>query len=198
MTARLVTVQQCNDENIIVYFDADVIIRAIRDPNGPQLEYLLGLAIAVDGAPGSSALACDTDGIDGTEDAAGAIVVEDTLERARRLLLPKNDRSSDTLREHRRIFAALARRDADASAAAMRAHLQAGNAPLQDFAAERPEMFEPGGKARSGTAGGGLKRNTGTGGGTTARHFAAAWWRQPPCCLALASRRRSSTGSPSM
>lgn len=52
---------------------------------GRNLEYLLGLAIALDGAPGISALACDTDGIDGTEDAAGAIVVEDTLERARQL-----------------------------------------------------------------------------------------------------------------
>jgi len=52
---------------------------------GRNLEYLLGLAIALDGAPGISALACDTDGIDGTEEAAGAIVFEDTLERAREL-----------------------------------------------------------------------------------------------------------------
>ena len=52
---------------------------------GRNLEYLLGLAIALDGAPGISALACDTDGIDGTEDAAGAIVVADTLDRARQL-----------------------------------------------------------------------------------------------------------------
>jgi hypothetical protein len=41
VTAHLVTVQQCNDEDIIVYFDADVIIHAIRDPNSPQLEYML-------------------------------------------------------------------------------------------------------------------------------------------------------------
>jgi hydroxypyruvate reductase len=32
--------------------------------------------------PGIAALACDTDGIDGTEDNAGAIVYPDTLERA--------------------------------------------------------------------------------------------------------------------
>ncbi|MFM2409899.1 MAG: hypothetical protein RL481_727 [Pseudomonadota bacterium] len=50
---------------------------------GRNLEYLLGLAIALDGAPGINALACDTDGIDGTEDAAGAIVTPDTLARAR-------------------------------------------------------------------------------------------------------------------
>ena len=41
MTARLVTIEQCNDERIIVYFDADVIIQAIRDANSPQLESLL-------------------------------------------------------------------------------------------------------------------------------------------------------------
>ena len=43
---------------------------------------LLALAIALDGAPGISALACDTDGIDGTEDAAGACIGPDTLMRA--------------------------------------------------------------------------------------------------------------------
>lgn len=50
---------------------------------GRNLEYLLGLAIALDGAPGIAALACDTDGIDGTEDAAGAMIFPDTLKRAR-------------------------------------------------------------------------------------------------------------------
>ena len=63
---------------------------AVQNPDGKggrNLEYLLGLAIALDGAPGISALACDTDGIDGTEDAAGAIVVPDTLRRAKALEL---------------------------------------------------------------------------------------------------------------
>jgi hydroxypyruvate reductase len=52
---------------------------------GRNLEYLLGLAIALDGAPRLHAIACDTDGIDGTEDNAGAIVAPDTLARARML-----------------------------------------------------------------------------------------------------------------
>jgi len=50
---------------------------------GRNLEYLLGLAIALDGAPRVYAIACDTDGIDGTEDNAGAVITPCTLARAR-------------------------------------------------------------------------------------------------------------------
>ena len=50
---------------------------------GRNTEYLLGLALALDGRPGVSALACDTDGIDGSEDNAGAVMTEHTLRRAR-------------------------------------------------------------------------------------------------------------------
>jgi hydroxypyruvate reductase len=50
---------------------------------GRNSEFLLGLALALDGAPGIHALAADTDGIDGSEDNAGAFVWPDTLARAR-------------------------------------------------------------------------------------------------------------------
>ena len=53
-----------------------------RGRGGRNCEYLLALAIALDGAPGIHAIACDTDGIDGTEDAAGAFIGPDTLARA--------------------------------------------------------------------------------------------------------------------
>ena len=49
---------------------------------GRNTEFLLGLAVALDAAPGVWAVAGDTDGIDGTEDAAGATVAPDTLARA--------------------------------------------------------------------------------------------------------------------
>ncbi|MBV9554887.1 MAG: glycerate kinase [Alphaproteobacteria bacterium] len=49
---------------------------------GRNSEFLLALAAALDGADGIAALACDTDGIDGTEDNAGAILFPDSIARA--------------------------------------------------------------------------------------------------------------------
>jgi glycerate 2-kinase len=49
---------------------------------GRNAEFLLSLAIALGGRAGASALAADTDGIDGSEDNAGAIIGPDTLTRA--------------------------------------------------------------------------------------------------------------------
>jgi len=49
---------------------------------GRATEFLLGAAIALQGEPGVHVLAADTDGIDGHEDNAGALVTPDTLSRA--------------------------------------------------------------------------------------------------------------------
>lgn len=48
---------------------------------GRNTEYLLALSLAMQGFP-AWAIACDTDGIDGSEDNAGAIITPDTLIRA--------------------------------------------------------------------------------------------------------------------
>jgi hydroxypyruvate reductase len=48
---------------------------------GRNVEFLLALTVALDGADGIAALACDTDGIDGTEDNAGAIAYPDSIAR---------------------------------------------------------------------------------------------------------------------
>jgi hydroxypyruvate reductase len=49
---------------------------------GRNAEFLLALAVSLNGEPGMYALAGDTDGVDGTEDNAGAILAPDSLARA--------------------------------------------------------------------------------------------------------------------
>ena len=48
---------------------------------GRNAEFLLALAVALDGHPDIYALAADTDGIDGSEDNAGALLAPETLSR---------------------------------------------------------------------------------------------------------------------
>jgi hydroxypyruvate reductase len=50
---------------------------------GRNTEFLLGLAVALDGAPGIWAMAGDTDGVDGMDEVAGALLAPDTLARVR-------------------------------------------------------------------------------------------------------------------
>jgi len=51
---------------------------------GRNAEYLLALAVDLASAARVHALACDTDGIDGSEDNAGALLAPDSLQRAQR------------------------------------------------------------------------------------------------------------------
>ncbi len=62
---------------------------------GRNAEFLLGLAVALDGHRGIHAIACDTDGIDGTEDNAGALLSPDSLARAGSLGVRARDRLAD-------------------------------------------------------------------------------------------------------
>ena len=62
--------------------ETTVTVRGAGGRGGRNSEFLLALAAHLDGAPGIAALACDTDGIDGTEDNAGAIVYPSTIARA--------------------------------------------------------------------------------------------------------------------
>jgi glycerate-2-kinase len=78
--------------------ESTVTIRAEKPGRGGRnAECLLGCALALAGASGIWALMADTDGIDGSEDNAGAIAAPDTLARARaagldpRVLLAAHD-----------------------------------------------------------------------------------------------------------
>ena len=52
---------------------------------GPNAEYALALALALGGATGIYAIACDTDGVDGAAEVAGAVIAPGTLNKAHRL-----------------------------------------------------------------------------------------------------------------
>jgi hydroxypyruvate reductase len=77
--------------------ETTVTVKGNHGRGGRNSEFLLSLAIALDGQAGTWALACDTDGIDGSEDNAGAWLGPDTIRRARamgldpRAMLARND-----------------------------------------------------------------------------------------------------------
>lgn len=52
---------------------------------GPNAEFCLALAVALDGAAGIHALACDTDGVDGAAEVAGAVIGPELLKKAAEL-----------------------------------------------------------------------------------------------------------------
>lgn len=63
--------------------ETTVTVKNANGRGGRNTEYLLALGLALDGLGDVWAIACDTDGIDGTEDNAGAIWTPDTLVRAK-------------------------------------------------------------------------------------------------------------------
>jgi hydroxypyruvate reductase len=62
---------------------------------GRNVEFLLSLAVALDGHAGIHALAGDTDGVDGQEEIAGACLAPDTLSRAWAKGIRPRDRLAD-------------------------------------------------------------------------------------------------------
>ncbi len=71
--------------------ETTVTVKSKGGRGGRATEFLLGCAIALQGQPGVHVLAADTDGIDGVEDNAGAIITPDTLARAQALGLKASD-----------------------------------------------------------------------------------------------------------
>lgn len=80
MAVELVT-QTRQPQILISGGETSVTVRG-TGRGGRNAEYLLALALALDGNPQIHAIACDTDGIDGTEDNAGALLRPDSLARA--------------------------------------------------------------------------------------------------------------------
>jgi glycerate 2-kinase len=82
--ARLATALAEAGKRAVILAGGELTVTLSGDgTGGANREYALALALALNGHPAISALAADTDGIDGSSDAAGAYVFPDTLARAR-------------------------------------------------------------------------------------------------------------------
>jgi glycerate 2-kinase len=79
--ALLPALARCQPLALISGGETTVTLRPQHGRGGRNTEYLLALALALKDMP-AWAIACDTDGIDGSEDNAGAVIGPDTLLRA--------------------------------------------------------------------------------------------------------------------
>ncbi len=76
------------------------VTRTGNGQGGPNAEFMLSAALALAGAPNIFGLACDTDGVDGAAEVAGAMIDPSTLVRAEKagldaaLMLENNDSHS--------------------------------------------------------------------------------------------------------
>jgi glycerate 2-kinase len=88
--ARLARDRRANLRSVVILSGGELTVSVKGNGRGgPNQEYALALAIALDGMPAVTALAADTDGTDGgsgsVDDPAGALVDDTTLTRARAL-----------------------------------------------------------------------------------------------------------------
>ena len=77
---------QCraNGERVMLFSGGELTVTVGKEygDGGPNQEYLMALALELNGVEGISAMACDTDGVDGSKDVAGAYIDSTTLDRA--------------------------------------------------------------------------------------------------------------------
>jgi len=84
--AQLAIAAKRNDKPTLLISGGELTVTLDNNATGdggPNQHYLLCLAKALNGEEGICALACDTDGIDGSVDVAGAFIDESTLKRAK-------------------------------------------------------------------------------------------------------------------
>jgi hydroxypyruvate reductase len=82
-TQALAIARRGNRPTVILSGGETTVTVRGKGRGGRNVEYLLAEAIAANGKPGIWGLAADTDGVDGSEEIAGAIFTPDTLQRAR-------------------------------------------------------------------------------------------------------------------
>ncbi|WP_346911190.1 glycerate kinase [uncultured Roseibium sp.] len=74
---------QPGDQPLVLLSGGELTVTRRGDGiGGPNAEYALALALALGGKPGIRAIACDTDGVDGAAEVAGALIDAQTMKRA--------------------------------------------------------------------------------------------------------------------
>ena len=72
---------QPGDRPVLLLSGGELTVTRTGDGiGGPNAEFCLALALALDGHPRIHAIACDTDGVDGAAEVAGALISPDTLQ----------------------------------------------------------------------------------------------------------------------
>lgn len=82
--AELALSAYAKGERVLLLSGGELTVNAgeTSGEGGPNQEYLLTLALCLAGHAGICAIACDTDGVDGSQDVAGAYIDPTTLARA--------------------------------------------------------------------------------------------------------------------
>jgi glycerate 2-kinase len=81
---RLHAARKPGDKPLLLLSGGELTVTRRGDGiGGPNAEFCLGMALALEGAAGIHALACDTDGVDGAAEVAGAVIGPNTLAQAR-------------------------------------------------------------------------------------------------------------------
>jgi glycerate 2-kinase len=84
---RIRQAMAAGDRPVVLLSGGETTVTLPRDgeavgSGGRNVDYLLGLAAGLAGAAGIHAIACDTDGVDGGAEVAGAVIGPDTMARA--------------------------------------------------------------------------------------------------------------------
>jgi glycerate 2-kinase len=83
MAQAIAKILKSGDQPVLLLSGGELTVTRTGDGvGGPNAEFCLALALALDGHPQIHAIACDTDGVDGAAEVAGAVVGPDTLMRA--------------------------------------------------------------------------------------------------------------------
>jgi glycerate 2-kinase len=81
---RLHAARKPGDKPLLLLSGGELTVTRRGDGiGGPNAEFCLAMALALEGAAGIHALACDTDGVDGAAEVAGAVIGPNTLAQAR-------------------------------------------------------------------------------------------------------------------